>query len=157
VTQAFEPFPDWVADFKYPGAKSDRLFNADYPHIDENPNCNDCAKEKAKIKRRPKRNDPTSPRIFYGNIASGNSVMKNGNERDLLAKRDDVICFEMEAAGLMDEFPCLVIRGISDYSDSHKSWQWQPYAAAVAAAYAKQVLLKIPPQAVEDLQPIRSE
>jgi nucleoside phosphorylase len=46
----------------------------------------------------------------------------------------------MEAAGLMDNFPCLVIRGICDYSDSHKNDIWQEYAAAVAAAYAKNLL-----------------
>jgi nucleoside phosphorylase len=46
----------------------------------------------------------------------------------------------MEAAGLMDDFPCLVIRGICDYADSHKNKRWQPYAAATAAAYAKELL-----------------
>lgn len=46
----------------------------------------------------------------------------------------------MEAAGLMDNFPCLVIRGICDYSDSHKNKQWQDYAAATAAAYSKELL-----------------
>jgi hypothetical protein len=46
----------------------------------------------------------------------------------------------MEAAGLMDNFPCLVIRGICDYSDTHKNENWQQYAAATAAAYAKEVL-----------------
>ena len=51
----------------------------------------------------------------------------------------------MEAAGLMDAFPCLVIRGICDYADSHKNKQWQPFAAAVAVAYAKELLLVIPP------------
>jgi hypothetical protein len=40
-------------------------------------------------------------------------------------------------AGLMDSFPCLVIRGICDYADSHKNDGWQNYAAAVAATYAK--------------------
>jgi hypothetical protein len=60
----------------------------------------------------------------------------------------DVTCFEMEAAGLMDNFPCLVIRGICDYADSHKNKKWQSYSAARAAAYAKAVLLLIAPQAV---------
>jgi hypothetical protein len=32
----------------------------------------------------------------------------------------DVLCFDMEAAGLMDSFPCLVVRGICDYADSQK-------------------------------------
>jgi hypothetical protein len=46
----------------------------------------------------------------------------------------------MEAAGLMINYSCLVIRGICDYGDSHKNKEWQEYAAAVAAAYAKELL-----------------
>jgi nucleoside phosphorylase len=46
----------------------------------------------------------------------------------------------MEAAGLMNDFHCLVIRGICDYSDTHKNDQWQRYATATAAAYAKELL-----------------
>ncbi|KAN0070408.1 vegetative incompatibility protein HET-E-1 [Elaphomyces granulatus] len=56
----------------------------------------------------------------------------------------------MEAAGLMDNFPCLVIRGICDYADSHKNKQWQGYAAATAAAYAKELLTVIHPNQVEE-------
>ena len=55
----------------------------------------------------------------------------------------------MEAAGLMDSFPCLVIRGICDYADSHKNKKWQPYAAATAAAYMKELLSVIPPDVAE--------
>jgi hypothetical protein len=51
----------------------------------------------------------------------------------------------MEAAGLMDDFPCLVIRGVCDYADSHKNDVWHGYAAATAAAYAKEFLSIIPP------------
>jgi nucleoside phosphorylase len=54
----------------------------------------------------------------------------------------------MEAAGLMDEFSCLVIRGICDYADSHKNKRWQPYAAATAAAYMKELLNVIPAQEI---------
>jgi hypothetical protein len=61
-----------------------------------------------------------------------------------------ILCFEMEAAGLMDNFPCLVIRGISDYADSYKRDEWQRYAAAVAAAYAKELLQTIPETATEN-------
>jgi nucleoside phosphorylase len=66
--------------------------------------------------------------------------MKDGRKRDHLAQQVGILCFEMEAAGLMDNFPCLVIRGICDYADSHKHKEWQPYAAATAAAYAKELL-----------------
>ena len=38
----------------------------------------------------------------------------------------------------------VVVRGICDYADSHKNKRWQPYAAGVAAAYAKEVLSAIP-------------
>jgi nucleoside phosphorylase len=55
----------------------------------------------------------------------------------------------MEAAGLMNQFPCLVIRGICDYSDTHINKEWQGYAAMVAAAYAKDLLLRIPPNRIE--------
>jgi hypothetical protein len=61
-----------------------------------------------------------------------------------LMRELDVLCFEMEAAGLMDGFPCLVIRGICDYADSHKNKGWQAYAAATAAAYAKEMISIIP-------------
>ncbi|PYI25984.1 hypothetical protein BP00DRAFT_440335 [Aspergillus indologenus CBS 114.80] len=88
---------------------------------------------------RPERQD-TQPVVHYGLIASGNQVIKHAGTRDRLAAKLKILCFEMEAAGLMDSFPCLVIRGISDYADSHKNKQWQGYAAATAAAYAKELL-----------------
>jgi nucleoside phosphorylase len=98
--------------------------------------------------------EPREPRddgedlvIHYGTIASGNSVIKDATVRDQICTElgGEVLCFEMEAAGLMNTFPCLVVRGICDYADSHKNKRWQPYAAAVAAAYAKELLLVIPP------------
>ena len=75
--------------------------------------------------------------------------MKDALVRDRLAAEMDVLCFEMEAAGLMNHFPCLVIRGICDYSDSHKNKEWQGYTAMTAAAYAKDLLHRITPNKVE--------
>jgi hypothetical protein len=49
----------------------------------------------------------------------------------------------MKAAGLMSDFSCLIICGIYNYADSHKNKQWQPYAAAVAAGYIKELLITI--------------
>jgi nucleoside phosphorylase len=53
----------------------------------------------------------------------------------------------MEAAGLLNDFPSIVIRGISDYEDEckSKSEAWQEYAATVAAAYAKELLECVTP------------
>ncbi|EXF74490.1 pfs domain-containing protein [Colletotrichum fioriniae PJ7] len=85
----------------------------------------------------------TDPEIHYGAIASGNSIVKDSISRDQILQKLETkcLCFEMEAAGLMNDFPCLVIRGVCDYADSHKNDRWQNYAAIVAAAYAKELLL----------------
>jgi nucleoside phosphorylase len=60
----------------------------------------------------------------------------------------------MEAAGLMNSFPCLVIRGICDYADSHKDDLWQRYAAATAAAYAKELLIYVSTEQARGERPI---
>ena len=84
--------------------------------------------------------------VYYGTIALGNQVIRDGRTRDKLSNElGGILCFEMEAVGLMNNFPCLVIRGICDYADSHKNKTWQPYAAGTAAAYAKEVLSVISP------------
>jgi len=80
------------------------------------------------------------PMVHFGLVASGNIVMKSGEDRDQIAAREDVIAFEMEGAGVWDNFPCLIIKGVCDYADSHKSKRWQNYAAATAAACMKAFL-----------------
>ena len=122
-------------------AGPDRLFKSNYNHS-KGSNCDNCDANML-VRRGPRSaNDPI---VHYGNIASGNSVMKDGTTRDKLsADLEGVLCYEMEAAGLMNSFPCLVIRGICDYSDTHKSKGWQPFAAVTAAACAKELLSLIP-------------
>ncbi|KAH7246073.1 phosphorylase family protein [Fusarium tricinctum] len=97
--------------------------------------------------------DDTDSEIHYGAIASGNQVIKHGETRDRLSKELGSLCFEMEAAGLQN-FPCLVIRGISDYADSHKNNMWQGYAAATATAFAKELLFIISPVRVLQEKPV---
>ncbi|KAJ5503361.1 NACHT nucleoside triphosphatase [Penicillium fimorum] len=90
-------------------------------------------------------------KVHYGLIASGNKVIKDSQSRDSLDKAfgGHLLCVEMEAAGLMNDFPCIVIRGICDYADSRKEKAWQEYAAAVAAAYAKELLECVQPSVVD--------
>jgi nucleoside phosphorylase len=114
--------------------------------------CKKCKCDPNQVKRRPPRTN-TPPNKFFGNIASGNQVMKHGETCDQLAREHNIICFEMEAAELMDRFPCLVVRGISDYADSHKNDRWQDYAAVVAAAFAKELLLSIQLEQVKNMEP----
>jgi nucleoside phosphorylase len=127
--------------YAYPGAENDVLFEAEYDHVGGDRNCDQC--DKNKLVSRSGR-DGTEPVIHYGTIASGNQVMRHGRTRERLRLESGVLCFEMEAAGLMNNFPCLVIRGICDYADSHKNKRWQEYAAVMAAAYAKKLLSTIP-------------
>ncbi|TQW01480.1 phytoene dehydrogenase [Cordyceps javanica] len=87
---------------------------------------------------------PAQPVVHRGLILSGSGVVKNPEDRLRLRRgHADAICFEMEAAGIVDEIPCLVVRGICDYADTHKQDGWHYYAAAVAAAYGRALLLKI--------------
>jgi nucleoside phosphorylase len=81
------------------------------------------------------------PVIHFGIIASGDTVMKSGKHRDSVAKRDKVIAFETEGAGVFRVFPSVVvIKSVCDYADSHKNKAWQPYAAVTAAACMKAFL-----------------
>ncbi|KAK3988271.1 nucleoside phosphorylase domain-containing protein [Cladorrhinum sp. PSN332] len=86
-----------------------------------------------------------TPAIHYGLIGSGNSLIKNALRRDELAAKHPYLCFEMAASGIVNQLPCLVVRGICDYADSHSNEIWQPHAALVAAAYGRVVLAQIPP------------
>ncbi|EXL41861.1 hypothetical protein FOCG_16004 [Fusarium oxysporum f. sp. radicis-lycopersici 26381] len=124
----------------------DRLFHHECPHTSSSSDCDLCDISQL-IVRELRQN--TNPVIHHGRVASGNQVIKDALTRDSLSKEVKNICFEMEAAGVMDTFPCLVIRGICDYSDSHKNKGWQEYAALVAAAYAKELLTSIPPQLLQ--------
>ncbi|OJJ05347.1 hypothetical protein ASPVEDRAFT_86701 [Aspergillus versicolor CBS 583.65] len=133
--------------FRSPGEEADMLFNAAYNHEAYSPDCSSCDRSQ-RVAR--KRRSISTPRIHYGTIASGNQVMKDGRTRDSLAQELGVLCFEMEAAGLMDHFPCLVIRGVSDYADSHKNNDWQGHAAITAAAYAKELLSEVPLRQEQD-------
>lgn len=126
----------------------DHLFRSEYHHIGRNHTCNAC--DATQLQTRVHRKDNTTPRIHYGLMESGNQVVNDGSIRDHLARQCNILCFEMEAAGLMDKFPCLIIRGISNYADSHKNYIWQGYAAATAATYAKELLSVIPTFQVED-------
>lgn len=133
--------------YRRPALEADVLYRATFTHADEGKSCKDIcnpdiAETVIRVVRGPDHDDPV---IHYGLIASADRLMRDAQVRDTLAEAEDVLCFEMEAAGLMDSFPCAVIRGICDYADTHKNDIWQGYAAATAAAYARELLVTIPP------------
>ncbi|KAI0965920.1 purine and uridine phosphorylase [Xylaria arbuscula] len=154
--------------YQYLGVAEDKLFAAGYRHKHRAPqsclicesgsddycemaarvscadlNCDEdqlVPRELLEIKKSLKPEEMQCPEIFIGRIASGDTVMKSGEHRDRLARENNVIAFEMEGAGAWDELPCIIIKGICDYADSHKNKKWQPFAAATAASVMKAVL-----------------
>lgn len=130
-------YPRMRKEYVFQGKCYDQLYQATYDHPESNTTCEKCDPQE-QVQREHR--EDTDPQVHYGNIASSNQVMKYGVTRDRLGRELDVLCFETEAAGLMPGFPCLVIRGICDYSDSHKNKRWQKYAAATAAAFTKELL-----------------
>jgi nucleoside phosphorylase len=157
LKEAESKFPRLAGNLLRSPELVDILFKKGYSHInkpessqenednvrdeeDEDGDCRFCDKSET-IKRKPR-----EMQIHYGLIASGDQVIKDASRRDRINEDlgGKVLCVETEAAGLMDRFPCMVIRGISDYADSHKNDAWQEHAAAVAAAFAKELLLYIP-------------
>lgn len=99
-----------------------------------------------RLLERPLRPASKRTRVWYGPIGSGEKLMKNAGKRNELRDKYNLIGLEMEAAGTMNRIPVGVIRGVCDYGDEHKNKAWQPYATAMAAAYAKAVLAQIRPK-----------
>jgi len=148
LTQLAERLPD----YGFPSGHIDNLHRPEYVH-EKGTIC--AEHEPESLVQRKERLNRLTPVIHYGTIASGNQVIGDATERDRISNSlGGVLCFETEAAGLMNDFPCLVIRGISDYSDTHKNDEWHDYAAATAAAFAKELLINLTPATVSTMQPI---
>ncbi|KAI0405753.1 hypothetical protein F4802DRAFT_597021 [Xylaria palmicola] len=124
-------FNKWLrmASYRQP-PDPDLFFCTDQPHLDDGPALTAAIPLRPSLDRR--------------------TVIKNAALRDGIARRHDVLCFEMEAAGPMTEYPSMVIRLISDYADSHKNGRWQRYAPATAAACAKELLSYVDPEVAAD-------
>lgn len=137
--------------FARPNPTSDRLHKSDVLHSAMGESCMGCCGDDfGNLVLRCQRGDgDDDPAIYYGLIGSGNKLIRNAHMRDKLARDPGILCFEMEAAGIMNRMPCLVIRGICDYCDSHKNKEWQGYAAMTAAAYTRELLSYISPKNVE--------
>lgn len=135
----------------------DLLFKADYSHVkpnfaskragfnifssnDDEKNCRFC--DKTMVVRR----EPGEMRVHYGSIASADEEIKDAPFRDYINRQlgGKLLCIETEIAKMESpfpsHFPCLVIRGICDYADSHKNEAWRDHAAIMAAAYAKDLM-----------------
>ncbi|KAI9661687.1 MAG: hypothetical protein M1821_008925 [Bathelium mastoideum] len=153
---------DEFHSWRYPGADEDILFPSTYRHQHHTLGaCSICADEEGgfcqvslestcgelecdtsnQVPRERLRNvSYQAPKIHFGRFASGDLVMKSGSHRDQIAKQEKVVAFEMEGAGVWDNLPTVILRGVCEYADSHKNKKWQKYAAASAAACMKAIL-----------------
>lgn len=90
--------------------------------------------------------------VHHGLIASSNSIVKDANIRDQVGTELNAICLDYEAAGLMNTLPCLVIRGVADYADTHGNAEWHGYAACAASAYTKKLLSEMGNYTIKGLE-----
>lgn len=115
INSVLEKKPRLRKKYKRPDSSSDRLYQAGVVHPpDDEASCSTvCGDNPLNLILRPERTEgEDSPAIHYGLIASADQLMKDALVRDRLAAEKNVLCFEMEAAGLMNHFPCLIIRGM---------------------------------------------
>ncbi|KAL6904431.1 hypothetical protein GGI43DRAFT_320078 [Trichoderma evansii] len=163
------------AKYSYPGMDEDRLFMPGYRHKHRmsptcicsicekgsDPVCEDatksschdlgCAEQylvprtRLKRKREGEIKKAQDPAVHIGIVGSGDRVIKSGEHRDSIAKPNGIIAFEMEGAGIVEETPCVVVKGVCDYADCHKSKKWQDFAAATAASALQAILEHMPP------------
>ncbi|CAG7925748.1 unnamed protein product [Penicillium olsonii] len=146
-----------IEGYRRPAGDRDQLFESTYHHKHHGTStCKKCKKDalcptaeeatcetlECDRKRLVVRSRPSSDEIniHFGRIGSGDTVMKSGEDRDRISAEEDVIAFEMEGAGICRHLPCIVVKGVCDYADSHKDKRWQKHTAAVAAACMKSLL-----------------
>jgi nucleoside phosphorylase len=130
--------------YERPSADLDVLFETDYLYDLQNFICEKCDRQKSVPRSR---REFEGPEIHYRLITSGNRVVRSTIKRsEVIHNIGNILCFEIEAAGLMTEFSCIVIHSISDYTNSYKNDNWQHYAPATAAAYTKELLTYIDPE-----------
>ncbi|GKT51712.1 uncharacterized protein ColSpa_11893 [Colletotrichum spaethianum] len=147
-------------DYDRPAAGEDILFKPDYLHrhrdqrgcgCNESTACDRAIKASCEelgcdvrhqmLRKRLESKKPET-RIHIGRIGSGDTVMKSGGHRDRVAAGDGIIAFEMEGAGVWEEMPCIIVKGVCDYADSHKNKSWQGFAAAMAASTTKALVVR---------------
>lgn len=151
---------EYAAGVRYPGKHEDILHEPTYIHKHYPPSeCYMCTKtetvcevardkpcsdlncntsETAKIiprTRHQSSSNASAPKVHFGIVGSGDTVMKSAQHRDAIAEKEGIIAFEMEGAGVFEGINSIVvIKGVCDYADSHKNKKWQRYAATMAAA-----------------------
>jgi len=163
ITEHLTPLQQKLPEAKYPGSDQDKLYEPSYihKHHEATSSCAQCAKgekeicdnavathcdkvgcaESRLVRSRLATPLGQKPLVHFGKMGSADTVMNSAEDRDRIADSAQIIAFEMEGADVWDQLPCIVIKGVCDYADSHKMKRWQNYAAATAAACMKAFLM----------------
>ncbi|KAL4866290.1 hypothetical protein BDV12DRAFT_187577 [Aspergillus spectabilis] len=91
--------------------------------------CDDLECGKGQEIRCRERSEAIQTSIYIGSVASADTVIKSGQHRDEIVRKEQVIGLEMEGSGAWDNVPCIIIKGLR-----------QAYAAATGALAAKAFL-----------------
>ncbi|KAJ6153608.1 purine and uridine phosphorylase [Penicillium chermesinum] len=144
VNQVLANRPRMRRRYGRPDPVTDRLHKSDTQHpqeIEKSTSLDMADQNTSSLVSPPERTgDNDKPSIHFGTIASSRDIIKSTTVRDKLASERGILCIETEHTEVPHYTPCLSIRGICDYADSHKTKDWQGYAAMVACAYAKEAL-----------------
>ncbi|KAM3434380.1 hypothetical protein MY4824_005460 [Beauveria thailandica] len=122
-------------EYKYPGKASDRVFHASYRHKHQcqeqcacYANCRRssdlvCETSRSLSCHELKCHDehPVARERLDPRVGSGDTVLKSGEERDRLARQYNILLLEVEGAGIWENLPCIMVKGVCDYADSHKN------------------------------------
>ncbi|KAF5597253.1 hypothetical protein FPCIR_3680 [Fusarium pseudocircinatum] len=104
---------------------------------------------KRKLEDDGRADEAQTPNVILGPVMSTDDVLRDPEKRDNLGTKGTV-AIEMEADAVCEVFPCIVIKGVSDYADSHKNDAYQDYASATAAS-ATMVMLVIPERLAREI------
>ncbi|CAI4218984.1 unnamed protein product [Parascedosporium putredinis] len=157
--------------YQYPGAANDRLYEAAYEHKHRgSPDCI-CSSELKiceasqkmsclnlgcdegrlvsrmrlddiqKLERSDNQKQEAQARsIIVGMVGSANSLVISSKHRDALVQQG-IVAVEMEGAGVGHDTQTIIVKGVSDYADSHKNKDWQGFASIQAASVARELLI----------------
>ncbi|KAL4778109.1 hypothetical protein BJX76DRAFT_363045 [Aspergillus varians] len=141
--------PDYIAgifmkspEYKFPEVE-DLLFASTYQHKGEyRSDCQQC--DGGQAISRPARRFAI-PAVHYGTVASGGQHVGHVMSREAIERYANPLAIQVGAVYMMDHVAPLVITGVADYADSHVNDHWRKYAAATAAACARNAVLHFDP------------
>lgn len=83
--------------------------------------CNDLETSGSLTRRGRLASEGPAPQVHIGTIGSASTVMKSGKHRDTVARKNNMIAYEMESAGASGNLSCFIIKGVCDHADSHRN------------------------------------